>query len=78
MNLIRIALLAMAVLTANSGGDALAGNVDPPIGTAPPPLEDVSPDDDEARPEWADPNASDPTIGVDDDPTPFDPSDMNQ
>ncbi len=40
--------------------------------TSDPAIEDD--DADSARPAWADPNAEPPPVGVDDDPTPFDPA----
>ncbi len=69
-----LALLALVFLiNVPSVGGALAEKADPPVAADPQPQDDLSTDDDSARPEWADPNQSDPIGGVDEDPTPFDP-----
>lgn len=35
-----------------------------------------APEEEGVRPEWADPEARSPDVGVNDDPTPFDPADV--
>ena len=72
MKVLRTMLMGMALIAA-TWGSALADPNEPPVASDPLPQDDVDPNEDTARPEWADPNADDPVGGVDDDPTPFDP-----
>lgn len=70
MNLLRTTVLGLALFFMT--GATLAEERDTPVALDPPLQEDVNTADDSARPDWANPNAEEPDLGVDDDPTPFD------
>jgi hypothetical protein len=69
-----VAVACSALLSApaaNAGGDAgRGGEIEKP---APPPVES----NEGYRPRWADPNAKPPEPGIENDPTPFNPADVD-
>lgn len=61
----------LSALAANAGGDA--GRNTEIEKAAPPPVEQ----NEGYRPRWADPNAKPPEPGIENDPTPFNPADVD-
>ena len=70
MKLLRTTVLGLTLFFGNQA--TFAEERDAPVALDPPLQEDVDPAEDTARPDWANPNAEEPDLGVDDDPTPFD------
>ena len=70
MKLLRITMMGLALFFVT--GATLAAEKDPPLPQDTPLQDDVDMGDDAARPDWANPNAEEPDLAVDDDPTPFD------
>lgn len=64
------AAFALPVAAAETAGEVLAPQQVTP--NSPPPE-----DSDDYRPPWADPDAKPPEPGIDDDPTPFNPSNVD-
>ena len=73
MRMLMITLLSMAVFAVNDAGAARADDPEPLTPSDSQPADDAASNDNSARPEWTNPNQSDDPVGVDDDPTPFDP-----